>query len=201
MSAFRSNNTADQSARAISPEVFVPHPEAIDSAVSSSINPAVFRGDLDAILPAEPPPPPQRKEEQEDDVIYVSGYQENCGEISFKTEAVIENIQTPPPQRKEEDDDVIFVSAYQENYRKIAFKSEAEIENIPIQTPATDNRTEERETDTENQAEEEPSRAPPPLRRLRGRRLLHKKRILGDFAFMYAITVCAYASIYRHEDL
>ncbi|XP_076735368.1 uncharacterized protein LOC143414570 isoform X2 [Maylandia zebra] len=162
MSAFRSNNTADQSARAISPEVFVPHP-AIDSAVSSSINPAVFRGDLDAILPAEPPPPPQRKEEQEDDVIFVSAYQENCGEISFKTEA--------------------------------------EIENIPIQTPATDNRMEERETDTENQAEEESSRAPPPLRRLRGRRLRHKKRILGDLAFMYAITVCAYASIYRHNDL
>ncbi|CAI5637787.1 unnamed protein product [Oreochromis niloticus] len=248
MSVFRPNKAVDQSARASSPELFLPHHDfynddftqvdydAIDSTVRSTINPAVFQGDLDAILPAEPPLPIGERPRREDDVIFVSAHQENCRKISFKTEAVIENIQTPPQQKEEQEDDVIFVTAYQENCRKIPFKSEAEIENIPIQTPATDNWAEEREnipiqipatddraeerenipiqtpatddraeerenipTDTENQAEE-PSRAPP-LRRLRARQRLHKRRILGDLRFMYAITVRAYASIYRHKDL
>ncbi|XP_039461051.1 uncharacterized protein LOC120435456 [Oreochromis aureus] len=231
MSVFRPNKAVDQSARASSPELFLPHHDfynddftqvdydAIDSTVRSTINPAVFQGDLDAILPAEPPLPIGERPRREDDVIFVSAHQENCRKISFKTEAVIENIQTPPQRKEEQEDDVIFVTAYQENCRKIPFKSEAEIENIPIQTPATDNWAEEREnipiqipatddraeerenipTDTENQAEE-PSRAPP-LRRLRARRRLHKRRILGDLRFMYAITVRAYASIYRHKDL
>ncbi|XP_076732254.1 uncharacterized protein LOC143413317 [Maylandia zebra] len=236
MSAFRSNNAADQSARAISPELFIPHPETIDNAVSNSRNPAVFRGELEAISPAEPPLPPRRREEREDGTIFVSAYRENRGEKSFKIEEVIENIQTPPQRKEEEeeDDDVIFVNAYRENCRKIPFKPKAEIADIPIQAPsatdnraeeraeiadlpnqspaATDNRAEERETDTENQAEEnqaeeEPSRSPPlrrvraPLRRPRARRMLHKKRILENLAFMYAITVRTYASIYRHKDL
>ncbi|CAI5692116.1 unnamed protein product [Oreochromis niloticus] len=216
MSAFRPNNAVDQSARASSPELFLPHPdfyiddftqvdyEAIDSTVRSSINPAVFRGNLETILPAEPPLPISERPRREDDVIFVSTHQENCRKIRFKTEAVIENIQTQPQRKEEEEeeDDVIFVTAYQENCRKISFKSEAEIENIPIQTPATDNRAEEREnipTDTENQAEE--ASGAPPLRRLRGRRRFHKRRILGDLTFMYAITVRTYASIYRHKDL
>ncbi|XP_019212883.1 uncharacterized protein LOC109194172 isoform X3 [Oreochromis niloticus] len=214
MSVFRPNKAVDQSARGSSPELFLPHHDfynddftqvdydAIDSTVRSTINPAVFQGDLEAILPAEPPLPIGERPRREDDVIFVSAHQENCRKISFKTEAVIENIQTPPQRKEEQEDDVIFVTAYQENCRKIPFKSEAEIENIPIQTPATDNWAEEREnipTDTENQAEE-PSRAPP-LRRLRARRRLHKRRILGDLRFMYAITVRAYASIYRHKDL
>ncbi|KAL4004160.1 nitric oxide-associated protein 1 [Sarotherodon galilaeus] len=227
MSAFHPNNAVDQSARASSPELFVPHPDfyiddfmqvdydAIDSTVRSTINPAVFRGNLETILPAEPPLPINERPRREDDVIFVSAHQENCRKIRFNTEAVIENIQTLP-QQKEEEDDVIFVTAYQENCRKIRFKSEATVpiqtpatdnraeerENIAIQTPATDNRAEEREnipTDTENRAEE-PSGAPP-LRRLRGRRRFHKRRILGDLTFMYAITVRAYASIYRHKDL
>ncbi|XP_026012973.1 uncharacterized protein LOC113015238 [Astatotilapia calliptera] len=206
MSAFRSNNAADQSAS--SPELFIPHPdfyindftqvdyETIDNAVSNSRNPAVFRGELEAISPAEPPLPPRRRE---DGTIFVSAYRENRGEKSFKIEEVTENIQTPPQRKEEEeeeeeeDDDVIFVNAYRENCRKIPFKPKAEIADIPIQAPsatdnraeeraeiadlpnqspaATDNRAEERETDTENQAEEnqaeeEPSRSPP-LRRVR----------------------------------
>ncbi|CAI5685430.1 uncharacterized protein LOC120433026 [Oreochromis aureus] len=110
--------------------------DAIDSTVRSSINPAVFRGNLETILPAEHPLPINERPRREDDVIFVSAHQENCREIRFKTEAVIENIQTPP-QRKEEEDDVIFVTAYQENCRKIRFKSEDEriyLFKPPLQT-------------------------------------------------------------------
>ncbi|KAL3968189.1 serine protease 57 [Sarotherodon galilaeus] len=231
MSAFRPNNAVDQSARASSPDLFESHSDAIDSTVRSSINPAVFRGDLEAILPAEPSLPTGERRGEKTTLV-PSPHTERIAEKSvlsaifgfFKTlfyfmTAVIENIQTPPQRKEEQEDDVVFVTAYRENCRTIPFKSEAVIENIPVQTSATDGRAEEREnipvqipstddraeerdnipTDTENQAEE-PSRAPP-LRRLRARRRLHKRRILGDLKFMYAITVRAYESIYRHKDL
>ncbi|KAL4009487.1 hypothetical protein ACER0C_003339 [Sarotherodon galilaeus] len=171
MSAFRPNNAVDQSARASSPDLFESH------SGKSSINPAVFRGDLEAILPAEPSLPIGERPRREDDVSSVSAHRENCGEISFKTQ-------------EEQEDDVVFVTAYRENCRTIPFKSEAVIENIPVQTSATDGRAEERENipvqthATDDREEEE-----------RARRRLHKRRILGDLKFMYAITVRAYESI------